>query len=319
MAGLLAANMLVRRQPSVLEKASSLPNNHTAVLRFRSSVVSDVLGIPFKRVTMIKAVSPWLNPIADALAYSFKNTGVSRSDRSINASQLVQEDRYIAPTDLINQMADGLPNGSIAFDADFFHNKDITHRDGDAIISTIPMPALMAALDYPLANGINFGSMPGTNIKARIKDCDAYASLYITNPEVCFSRISITGNELIAEIPGEEKPVGLVGLDGSITPQSIAESALKLAQYAGVFLGIEPTRIYGAVSHRQQYAKILPIPDDVRKEFMAWATHEHNIYSLGRYATWRPSLLLDDLVQDIRLIEKWITKPSKYEINKRSK
>jgi hypothetical protein len=34
-------------------------------------------------------------------------------------------------------------------------------------------------------------------------------------------------------------------------------------------------------------------------------TEEHNIYSLGRFATWR-QLLLDDLVKDIGVIEKLI-------------
>ncbi len=37
---------------------------------------------------------------------------------------------------------------------------------------------------------------------------------------------------------------------------------------------------------------------------MMWATDNFNIYSLGRFATWRPGLLLDDLVNDIRVIQK---------------
>ena len=43
MAGLLAANMLRHRDPVILEAQKSLPNNHHALLRFRSSVVGDVL------------------------------------------------------------------------------------------------------------------------------------------------------------------------------------------------------------------------------------------------------------------------------------
>lgn len=39
MAGLLAANLLHRFNPTVLEKAPSLPNNHAALLRFRSDEI----------------------------------------------------------------------------------------------------------------------------------------------------------------------------------------------------------------------------------------------------------------------------------------
>jgi hypothetical protein len=75
MAGLIAASMLRGRLISVLEKQPKLPDNHSAVLRFRSSVVSDATGIAFEKVKAIKAVDTWLNPIADALAYSEKVTG----------------------------------------------------------------------------------------------------------------------------------------------------------------------------------------------------------------------------------------------------
>ena len=55
----------------------------------------------------------------------------------------------------------------------------------------------------------------------------------------------------------------------------------------------------------QKYAKIQPIDETARKQFLAWATDNFNIFSLGRFATWRPGLLLDDLVQDVQRIEKW--------------
>ena len=54
LAGLLAGNMLRHRDPVIHEVQPSLPNNHSAVLRFRSSAVGDVLNIPFQKVKMIK-------------------------------------------------------------------------------------------------------------------------------------------------------------------------------------------------------------------------------------------------------------------------
>src|SRR5262245_61666308 len=107
LSGLLAGNMFRHREHKIYESQSALPNNHSAVLRFRTAKVSETLDIPFKRVTMIKATAEWRNPVADALAYSFKNTGIYRSDRSINAGVVVDE-RWIAPPDLIARMSRGL-------------------------------------------------------------------------------------------------------------------------------------------------------------------------------------------------------------------
>ncbi len=285
MAGLLAANMLARHRPMIVEAQEFLPNNHSAVLRFRSSVVGDVLGIPFRQVNMIKCPLPWQNPVSDSLAYSFKCTGQYRSDRSIT-SGLVTEQRYIAPPDLIERMSVGV---DIKYNSPFMGDKGVD----TPIISTLPMPLLMGMLNYD--DIPEFIKVPGYNIKATIEDCDAFASILIPDPSVPVSRISITGNELIIELPMWERNL----------PELIASYAVGL-------LGIDDKRVRNLTVHEQKYSKIAPINNDVRQRFIAWATDHHNIYSLGRYATWRPNLLLDDLVNDIRKIEGWIIRPDQY-------
>jgi len=277
MAGLLAANMLGPLKPLVLETQDSLPNNHSAVLRFRTSVVGDTLGIPFKRVSMIKDSAPWRNPVADALAYSHKNTGLRRSDRSITAG-LVAQDRYIAPSDLLARMAER---------ATIQYSTPCDFASGP-IISTIPMPALMRALNYP--DQPTFSCRPATNIKAGVPDCDAYVSLMVPDPKKPFSRISLTGDELVIECPGIEE------MDGW--------TAIEIAEEAASLLGL--SQLKDISWQNSTYAKILPIDDHQRREFMHWATDKHNVFSLGRFATWRPGLLLDDLVQDIRMIAGWL-------------
>jgi hypothetical protein len=274
MAGLLAANMLQRRKPLVVEKQTELPNNHSAVLRFRSSVVGDVLGIAFRKVNMIKCPVYWRNPVSDSLAYSYKCTGQYLSNRSIT-SGLIVEERYIAPPDLIATMAEG---------ATIEYNRDWETIDDFApVISTLPMPVLMRILKYP--DMPKFYYVSGINIKATIADCDAFASLLIPDPDMPMSRISLTGNELIIELPR----LNVVQFDLD-----------NVVAYSASLLGLALDKVTDIDLHRQQYSKIIAIPDDERKRFIAWATDENNIYSLGRYATWRPSLLLDDLVKDIR-------------------
>lgn len=283
LAGLLAGNMLKHHNPTLIEAQAALPNNHSAVLRFRTSQIGDVTRIPFKRVTMIKCTQQYQNPVADSLAYSFKNSGTYRSDRSINAGT-VTEDRFIAPPDLIPKLASGL---DIQYATTFKFGKN-----KEPVISTIPMPMLMRALAYP--EMANFTHSPGTNLRARIKDCDAYVSILVPDPRLPFSRISITGDEVIAECP--QQAIDLRG---------------TMMGVAGL-LGIPYDQLYDLSRHEQKYAKINPIPDEIRRDFIYWATTEHNIYSLGRFATWRPGLLMDSLINDIRLIDNWVTSRDHY-------
>lgn len=289
LAGLLAGNMLsLAHRPRIYEAQSALPNNHSALLRFRTGAVGDVVGIPFRKVTCIKAVLPWRNPVADALSYSFKNSGVRRSDRSVIRSNEVVE-RFIAPSDLIQRLAARLP------DINYGRSAFTVEATGKSIISTIPMPALMDLLGYPHHKRPAFTALSGKNIKARIKDCDAYISLAVPDPVYPFTRISITGDELIVECPGAAE----------VSLETVARDVFKL---------LGPFDAEGWEVRDQKYFKIIPIDESVRREFIHWATKERNVFSLGRFATWRPGLLLDDLIHDIRLIEKWTTTNDSYAV-----
>lgn len=295
LAGLLAGNMLsLAHKPKIYETQPALPNNHSAVLRFRTGAVGDVVGIPFKKVTVIKAVLPWRNPVADALSYSFKNGGIRRSDRSIIRGDEIAE-RFIAPSDLIQRLASRLPD--INFDQSAWRNMPV----GVPIISTIPMPALMETLGYPAHKRPKFGFRSGINLKAQIADCDAYVSLAVPDPTFPFTRLSITGSELIAEFTGCSEQEKAVWFD-------------EIGPIICDLLGIDFYQTTGWEVKPQKYAKILPIDESARREFIHWATKEYNVYSLGRFATWRPGLLLDDLVHDIRLIEKWTTTNDSYAV-----
>jgi hypothetical protein len=230
MAGLLAARMLSRFNPVIIERQETLPNNHHAVLRFRSTVVGDTLGIPFKKVNMIKDTTHWRNPVADSMAYSYKY--------------------------------DALP-----------------------------------PFEYAV----------GSVITARVRNCDAYASLLVPNPIYPFSRISITGDELIVECPLH-------------TPETL-ELYGDLAELAAGLMGVNGSGINNhiydvAAPVLMPFNKILSIDDDARKQFIWWATDQHRVFSLGRFATWRPGLLLDDLVKDIRLIGQWADRRSRYDVAK---
>lgn len=285
MAGLLAARMLARYKPVVWEAQSHLPHNHSAVLRFRTPLVGDILGIPFRKVRMTKATKEWRGPIADDLAYSMKVTGQRRTDRSLPRVP-VEAERWIAPPNFIEQMAVGV-------DVRFGHVWNF-FEDDKKVISTIPMPDLMRALDYTPQP--EFVSRSGINVRARIKRTDAYASIYVPNPDLPFSRVSITGDELIVEC---SSPLDL-------ETEHIVDKACNMILGTG-----EHSDVYDVEFRGQTYAKILPIDEGARRTFIHWAsTVQGRAFSLGRYATWRPGLLIDDLIQDVRVIESLMNSSS---------
>ncbi len=291
MAGLLAGAMLRGECSEIIERQTEIPNNHSAVLRFRSTVVADVLNIPFKEVRVMKASHPWRNPVADAMAYSYKNTG-SSSLRSITTATGEVSTRYIAPPNLIQRIADCVVapiKFGMSVDSGYF-------KPCKPVISTIPMPILMKMLDWDIK--AEFNHVSGRNIKARIDDMNAYFSLYVPQPEFPGSRISVTGDEMIVECPIMDEP----------NPASLEQ----IMAFASGVIGIGADRIKEVTVHEQRYAKILPIDDTERKRFILWATEVYNIYSLGRFATWRPGLLMDDVVNDVRVIHRLINGETNY-------
>jgi hypothetical protein len=284
MAGLLAGNLLRHHDPIIVESQPSLPNNHQSILRFRSPIVGEVLGINFRKVIVIKSTLPWRNPVADALSYSKKNLGAYSSDRSISSGETEVVERWIAPPDLIQRMAKG-QKIEFGFEYQF--------SDGEPkAISTIPMPVLMRKLRYPHMGAAKFEYLHGASVQATIENCDAFVTLNIPDPSIPFSRVSITGSRMIVELPGKE-------------PEHISVS--EVSTWAADLLGIPAINLFDVTDHRQKYAKIKPIEEHARKDFIYWAsTVKGKAFSLGRFACWRPKLLLDDLVKDIRLIDAWI-------------
>jgi hypothetical protein len=55
----------------------------------------------------------------------------------------------------------------------------------------------------------------------------------------------------------------------------------------------------------QPYGKIVEIGDDLRRSIIYQLTDKYNIYSLGRFATWRP-LRADQLVKDVHKVERMV-------------
>lgn len=288
LAGLLAGAMMRNRVKAIIEKQPKLPNNHTAVMRFRSSAVADATNIPFRKVQVAWAIQreSGRNDLYIAMRYSANCTAKYDPTRSIARflPGLTIDERYISPPNLPSLLAE-----RVMADIDFHSPVDIHPHalcQEGPIISTIPMPILAKTLGYEGFKKSKFAYQPGTTCSVLVENLDCYATLYLPFSEA-FQRISITGDKIAAESY-------CFSGDGSLEQY--------LRSHLANYIGILPVFKNSISTRRSQYAKIVSIDENERRHFIRWATREHGVYSLGRFATWRPGLLLDDVVQDVRHI-----------------
>lgn len=282
LAGLIAAHVFPREE--IVEAAPGPLQMHKAVLRFRSPVVSELVGIEFRKVRVRKGIyydgKFWQPDVAIANMYSLKCTGRINAERSI--WNIEPADRYVAPESFYQQLVDSLYNRIT-----WGHQADFSARNGP-IISTAPLPSVLKAL-HELGFGVwttNFRRAPISVRRFRIPGCDVYQTVYFPTLEHDLYRASITGDLLICEFSGEAPDGAAMWLADVLAAFAIGEA--------------EPIDVSS-----QSHGKISPIDEATRKAIVHQLSVRYGIYSLGRFATWR-NLLLDDVVHDAAVVKRLI-------------
>lgn len=277
LSGLIAAHAW----PNVpIIEASPEPEPHRALLRFRSDNVAKLTGIEFKKVLVRKGL--WSRgefkapTIALANTYSLKVLGRILGDRSV--WNLEAAERFIAPEDFQERLLDNV-RARVTFNTTDGFEWNLP------IISTAPMPVALNALGIKHTVAFNRSAI---NVQRyRVPRCEAHQTVYFPDLSTGVYRASITGSMLIVE-----------SIAGQTPPDE--HLAALLAGAFGIRLG-DCESLGG--TYRQQYGKIVSLPDAQRRGLMYKLTSEHGIYSLGRFAQWR-NILLDDVVNDIHVIKK---------------
>lgn len=281
LAGLICAHAMP--QERVIEIQPEPNEVHKALLRFRTPSVGELTGIEFKPVEVRKGI--WMDgqfhdpSILTANLYAKKVVGRIH-DRSIWDISTVT--RYIAPQNFYERLIDSVGK-RISWGTDWARAQlDVPPQE--PIISTAPLPAMLDAFGIDI--GEKFARKSIHVQRWHVEDCDVYQTIYFPSPKHSLYRASITGDLLIAEFAG--LPVGDWGDD--------------MMRALGIWWDI--TERLGTAD--QKYGKIAPIHDGARRAAIAKLTTDHNVFSVGRFATWR-NILLDDVVHDIAVVKRLIS------------
>lgn len=277
--GLIAGALF--QTAKIFEASSEGSINHKAVLRFRTSAVGDAVGIEFRRVRVHKGI--WFNsaPAEPSIMLSnmYSQKVIGRlADRSI--WNLDAADRFIAPENFIEQLADR-SRGRIEWGHKLTAEEVMEHQ-GPAI-STLPMSLMVRFVDHYEPRPFQapeFKYEPITVRRYRIPGADVFQTVYFPDPCTTLYRVSITGDLLIAEYVGE--------------PDDF---------YFWNAFGLHASQAEVVEQVSQRFGKIAKIDDAWRKQFILRLSNEHQIFSLGRFGTWR-NILLDDVIKDVSVIKK---------------
>ena len=279
LAGLIAAQAFPRSP--IFEQMPEPAEMHKALLRFRTDKVAQLVGIEFKPVTVHKGI--WMDGgyqapnIQLANLYSRKVIG-SLLDRSI--WRLDPVTRWVAPLDLYERLLTAAQE-RVHWAASYLYEGQRT------AISTAPLPVVLTAcgLDHP----VEFKHAAISVARFTVPGADVYQTVYFPSESHSLYRASITGNTLICEFNSKHYA------DDDELWQMELSHAFALD---GDIIQTD------AIS--QRYGKIAPIDENIRKNMINHLTREFDIFSLGRFATWR-NILLDDVVHDIAVIKQLLT------------
>jgi len=310
LAGSVAYNALSSMAPVVYEAKSedrSGLNEHHAVMRFRNTDIGKYLGCEMVPVCATKSVFRDgqlfdVATIADNNEYSLKCYG-SLADRSLHS--LGRVERYIA---CVRPMSGQI----VVYDAKveevfkiegvcgmmFSSQGDVNLAASenrlryDICISTLPLPVILRICG--INHHMKFKSKPIT-VRTCYLDFESsvHQTVYFPSHEFHAYRATLQNSRLIVEFDGK--------LDSPIDSCVVDKETLEVMK----IFGLGSIQSWGSDTKVQPMGKIVPVDDDSRRAAIMELTDMYNIYSLGRYATWRP-LRADHLVNDIAKIQRMI-------------
>lgn len=279
LSGLIAAHVFPKA--TVMEaQPEGLKEVHKAVLRFRDDQVAKLVGIPFQPVTVRKGI--WykfcfVDPnIRFANMYSLK-TNRTVMDRSIWNQEPAK--RFVAPEDLWVRLVEQL-GSRVSFDCPYAFNDGM--QSVEPVINTAPMPIVVQKV---LGIEAEFKRTRIHVARLRLKNVNVHQTVYFPQPDFPVYRATVTGSTAILESTQPWEGGGESWIERALFPFCLEDAERSDVEFSS-----------------QEYGKIVPVDGDFRRGIIMALT-QRNIYSLGRFATWR-NILLDDLPKDLDQIRR---------------
>ncbi len=200
--------------------------------------------------------------------------------------------RYVCPSDFIQRLAS---TASITYDIDFQDwSSNLIKDDCPPVISTLPVPIMMNLFDWDDIPAFN--TLPGTTIRVKINqelEPTMHATLYSACDIDLWYRATICDRDVIIEC-----------MSGNLDFKFILREACFKLGIKIMDLDMDTMAVHE--NPHQKMSDLDAAGELSVKRFIMWLSETHGIYSLGRMATWRPKLLLDDVVNDVRVIQRMI-------------
>lgn len=301
MASLLAkcyfkdAELIVRES----ELESFKPNEyHTAVLRFKSNLISKISGIEMPHVIVRKEIVNAHNnkmslDIAAINAYSLKVNGCLIERSITDADKIVS--RYVPRDDFISRLWDNIDKEDIVTVNDDYDLNNFCEKD-EAIISTIPLWKWYKELRN---DGIDYNIKPIRVVVYKIPNCNLHQTIYFPFHNGVY-RTTIEYNKMIIEVVND--------FNDNINCISFIDEPDRLLFEVCKAFGIFDWSNFKLISDKVYHLgkmNTFNIDDNRRKALILDLTLKKNVYSLGRYATMR-NIGMDDIAEDILKIDKLI-------------
>lgn len=290
--------------------------NHFALLRFRTDKIQQETEIGLEQVKTAKAIYHDGNLFNETNIffnnqYSYK---VCRKYQQRSIENLADGIRYQPPEDFSEQLKKRCIETGVVFTKientkNFLKAIKFQEINALPIISTIPMPTINEIF---FNFEINFLFDEIQIVEFNISNCDVNQTIYFPDFEKNTPyRISITNNVIKCEF----------SLNSCIKSLYIRDLIQLISNSFGLNFAdllekikLDLNESCSSIAKKQKFGKILPIAEPLRQSIIYNLTKEHNIYSLGRFSCWR-NILLDDVVDDVKIIDKLIKNSSIYYSN----
>ena len=163
------------------------------------------------------------------------------------------------------------------------NNLHVVRDEFKSIISTVPLDVLARMIGKDISLERQRQSIYVTRF--RVAGADLQQTIYFPDPDLNFYRATMTGDVM------------------RIESMDVIEDSDE--EYVAEAFGIPLYHEHGMTmkNHKQPIGKLLPMDEQIRRDFIRKMSRDYNVYSLGRFATWR-NILLDDVLKDIHQIRK---------------